>query len=580
MKLHTNIKLTIGWCLSLSSKLFKNAPTATVAVQVATLASQSFLLLAFFLPIKVIILIGAEKIPHYFPESFQTVEFDQLIIILSTATALCYSMHLAFERVIAKCCSNGAKKILSKNSKLYLFHNQDTVAIQAYSRFTRAIASALFFTLSLATLTIFYKNLAIFICGYIVFTASLTILFYNSSQHIRNLLNANHSSAINLLGTIGFFLGFFYLVADFLYLSPPQNLNAIIAILILRQGLQRLTGMLQAIVALRLQYRKINALLYHAQPLIEEKTYSSDSLNQLLTPENRKNRLKEIFAQAGILGSDTLEESWHPLGIHDIYAFNVSLWVKDKKHDYLIKIFDARSSALAEQERLLLSLQNGLPTLEWLGNFKSAELDCHILKLDGRTNVTRQQIGLGLLSTAKQLLRLEPNPTLQLRFSRSHLCLEQRLCAKSTMGLRFACSTPEDKAKVELLEQSFPLILSRLEKLPRQIICLGTTSETILVSENQCFCISHWSNWRIEPLGSNWPICEITQLRDAVEHIRIARPAARDTSTQDVVLAALMFTYEYFVSRKNYAAALALLHDILECLPSSNSLQSPREVNT
>ena len=67
MKLQQQIKATIGWCISLGVKFVKVVPIITGLVQISTLASQIFLLLAFFLPLKVIILLGSDKTPAYFP---------------------------------------------------------------------------------------------------------------------------------------------------------------------------------------------------------------------------------------------------------------------------------------------------------------------------------------------------------------------------------------------------------------------------------------------------------------------------------------------------------------------------------
>ncbi|MEG0858009.1 MAG: hypothetical protein RSD81_04825 [Pseudomonas sp.] len=535
------------------------------------MASQAFLLLAFFLPLKVIILLGAEKTPTYFPLFLQDVKKIHLIVSLSCAAAACYVLYLCCEIIISLLCRHGAKSLLQKSSKLNLFENQEKIASQAYSRFTRALAAAIFFAISLITLAYIYPILAFIITIYCALALIVITLAYNSSKYLRTKLNTHYSAILNAVSAIGFLLSFLCMVADFIYFPHTKVFYAIISILVMRQGLQRLNSMILDIITLRLQHRQISALFFHSQPLLEDKKNENNTLQTLLSPDHRNAWLKKVLAQAGIPCDEGFETTWHQLDAVDVYAFNIIVGTADNKSEYLAKLFGKNISSLAQQERLLLTHQTGLPSPQWFGHFEVSGLDCHLFKLDGHKKLARSQIAPGIVAIARELLVNEPDAKLALQFSRTRPYLEQRLDPSMIEALRFACSTDAEQLAVERLSTAFPLILDHLTALPRQVVSLDTTSDALLISASEEFSVSHWSRWRMEPIGSNWPVAETKKLLDSLEEARLLRPALEGVNSQHVLLAAYLYTFERFLSRKNYPAALALLSEILGCLDTSNT---------
>ncbi|HDS1803001.1 TPA: hypothetical protein QEM76_005736 [Pseudomonas putida] len=567
MKLQHHIKSTLGWCLSIGIKLLRVVPFTTLTVQVTTLASQIFLLLAFFLPLKVIILLGSEKIPNYFPSALQAVKKGHLIVSLSAAAAVCYVLYLLSELLIAYCCRRGARTLLSRSAKLNMFENQEKIAAYAYSKFTRAMASALFFIISAVVLLIIYPKLLVVVLVYTTLATLLCVTAYNLSPVIQVQFQQNHGNILNALSATGFLLSFFCLVADFLYFPHQRIFHAVIAVLVMRQALQRLTSMVQDLVSLRIQHRQINAMFFQSQPLLEQRQ-NNHQLECLLGPSSRQAWVEKLMDQAGIDTHNGLEISWHQIDAVDVYAFHITVLNSDEPQEYLAKLFGNNISTLAEQERLLLGCQPNLPSLKWLGHYLLHGIDCHLFQLNGHKKLIRRQIGDGVVAINEQLLRCEPASELILRFSRTRPYLEQRLERSMIETLRFVCSTPEDAVKVERFIDSFDCIIKRLSSLPRQIVSLDITSEALLISASRQYQLSHWSSWRIEAVGSNWPVVEKERLCEAIESARCERPSLANTTTNDVILSAFMYSFERFLLRKDYPAALRLLDDILAANPA------------
>ncbi|ELF6206271.1 hypothetical protein RNI54_003091 [Pseudomonas putida] len=576
MKLQHHIRSTLGWCLSIGTKLLRVVPITTFTVQLTTLASQIFLLLAFFLPLKVIILLGSEKIPSYFPSALQALRKNHLIVSLSVAAATCYVLYLLSELLIAYCCRKGARTLLLRSAKLNMFENQEKVATHAYSRFNRAMAAATFFIISTITLLIIYPKLLIVVFSYTVLATSLCITLYNFSFKAQSQFQQHHSNILNSLSATGFLLSFFCLVADFLYFPHQRIFHAVIAVLVLRQALQRLTSMVLDIISLRMQHRQINAMFFQSQPLLEQRQ-TNQELESLLSPPSREAWIKSLMEQAGIKTAEGLQISWHQIDAVDVYAFHITVMEHHEPKEYLAKLFGNNIATLAKQERLLFEHQPHLPSIEWVGHHLLHGVDCHLFRLDGHKKLIRRQIGDGVVAINEQLLRCEPAHELLIRFSRTRPYLEQRLDKSFIEPLRFVCSTPEEADKVDRLLESFDLIIEKLRNLPRQIVSLDITSESLLISASQKYELSHWSSWRIEAAGSNWPIGEKERLCKAVEAARTHRPSLQNTPTHHVVLSAFMYSFERLLLRKDYPAALRLLDDILAANTEDKALDIQQE---
>ena len=570
MKLQQQIKSTIGWCISLGVKFIRVVPIITSLVQVSTLASQIFLLLAFFLPLKVIILLGSEKTPGYFPSVLHALEKDHLIYALTAAAALSYIAYLVCELSTALLCRKGTQKLLARTSKLNLFENQEKIATNAFSRFNRGMAGAAFFSLSTLALVFVYPSLLLAIFGYLLLASVICIVAYNHSKRIRESFHQHYTPILNALAATGFLLSFFFLVTDFLYFQHTKIFNAVISVLIMRQGLQRLSSMMLDIIGLRIQHRQVNALFYQSQPLIELRP-QSNGLESISDTDNREKWVRELLKQLKADGVDEYQMHWHQVGFADIYAFTLQFTQQGSERTLLVKAFGNNISSSALQERALLTTQSALPVLPFVGHYSVGGIDCHVYTFDASSKVSGRQIGDGILEIARKLILLKPSNALIAQFERTRLYLEQRLDEATIASLRLACISGEDTQNVERIIATLPSIIGHMAELPRQIVPLDVTNNTLLASSSDGYVLSHWSNWRMEAVGCNWPTAQKSALFDTLASAT-QRPDLAEADPQKVWLAALMYMLERHISRKDFSAALALTPDVVSCL---ESLETP-----
>ena len=156
----------LRWIVSLSAKFLRVLPILTLVIVLLTLIAQITSLLSFFMPLKIIILLGSEGMPRYLPPAFSQIDRNLLIAWLSAATVGFFLLSLLAHKLIDKSIDLGATKLLAKSQKMVLFENQQEFAGRAYQRYSTVLAAGVFISLVLAALGWFYASMAALILGY------------------------------------------------------------------------------------------------------------------------------------------------------------------------------------------------------------------------------------------------------------------------------------------------------------------------------------------------------------------------------------------------------------------------------
>ncbi|NWC73110.1 hypothetical protein HX823_03365 [Pseudomonas sp. P7759] len=574
MKLQKNIKSTLGWFYSLGRKFYEVTPAATLTVLTANLFAQILLVLTFFLPIKVLILLGSDTVPKYYPLYLKSLQKAHLIVGLSLLALMCYLLYLGCEFIIAHHSRKGAQKLLKNSGKLALFENQHQLASQAYARFTRGLSAGTFAAASLAILLYIYPLLFSATLTYCALAYIGLVSLYNKSPKARRLLEHHHATTLNAMCSMGFLFVFACMIIDFLYLSPPKIFPALISLLLIRQGMSRLNILLQDIIALRSQHRQINALFFHNQQLIVDNGTYAEKITELLNKAQRDQWVAAAIKSVTSADLQLVSTQWHQIGRTDIYSFEAEFTSAQSPNieKYLFKLFGEHSKSLAEQEYTLLKNTPHIPAPQFLGRAGIQNLTCHVFNFNNYRKLAHREIGTGVISINQRLLCIEPSESLVKRFSRSHQYLEQRLSRKIIENLHII-SSQEQVADIERFSEQYDFLISVLADLPRQIISLDTTSDTLLIAVDGTTHVSHWASWKMEPLGSNWPVGEHATLRLGIETARQERKSLVDVPAAAVLLCAFTYAFERLCHRSNFSDAVALLPNMLEQL---EHLKTPR----
>lgn len=558
------ITLALRWCIQLGAKFIRVVPGATTTIVLTTLVSQIALLLAFFLPLKVVILLGSSSTPRYFPDMFMAVDRQTLIIGLSAAAVACYLIHLIAESLIHSVSDYGANQLQRRSQKMALFENQGDVAVTAYQRYTQVLASGVFIMLALVILSIYYPALALLTIGYSACAFVLFILLFNFSTHIQELLYTNTNPFMQIAGGVGFLLGFAYLVADFLLWSPPGLIVAIISLLLMRQAFNRGAALVTDVSGLYRQRLKLNALFFHGHALEHSSTRHDTGYWTLLDKNRRNQWLSELLVKLCGEAVTVNGSIWTPSGIANIAAFAV-----DSR--YYIKIFNiGRRTQAIHEATLLAEVDEGqLPALPLLGVDYIANFNCHVFDdYNGNSKSLMRIIKNEVREIRGMLWGIEPPPTLIDRYQRSRLMLVQRLTDGMMDRLLNVVIESEHLTPGTAMKDRLDEIKSILSSLPLCIHNPDIRVDTIAVRKDGTSVVTHWGRWSLEPIGAGWSTRDMDlkvipmKLAAAAE----ARPSLSQVSPAHVRLAALMFSFDALYHAQNYHAALDLIPGILGCL--------------
>ncbi len=564
------------WLLTLGGKFFRVAPAATLFVIPATLVSQVAMLLAFLLPLKVLILIGSDGIPRYLAQDFISVDRDTLILALCVATPAFYVLHLVTERIIQWTSNRGAKQLLDKSRKIVLFENQDDLATSSYRRYALALANTVFIGCVWLVLGIFFPPLCVLLISFTALCVLFIALAHKSSKSLRERIDENLTSIVPILTGLGFMLSFLLLVQQFLSGAIQGVLVAIISVILTRQALNRTNQLVNAGVTLYSNRRKLNALFFaeHSLTLADDKQMEFWSL---FATETRENWLRPLFVDRLSIDPANLSVKWHQTGANEVAALEIEVYGSDDESLglYLVRVYGKSPSLPATHEATLLFDESSkpLPALPLLVAAQVGKWPCHIYSLPhGCTSVAPSKHAQSYLTT---LMAFEPPEDLAERYIRSHPMLWQRLDA--TVIERLNMAADENTAPlVQSLEQQLPSMLEAVRNLPLMLVNPSINSNTLLVDAEEQLWITDWGRWSLEPLGSGWPTTpeSVDNLPETLLAASHQRPALQSVKASDVTLAALLYQFDKLCTRQLYLDALALIPRLLE---TNNAGTPPKE---
>lgn len=563
----------LRWWVSLAVKFGRVVFWRTSLIVGITLVSQLSALLAFVLPLKVVILLGSDRIPRYIPDVLAAQGRESLIVLLSVATVSFFLLHLLAERLIATITTQATGKLLAESHKLVLFENQDEIAANAYQRFSRAVAGMVFSVLAMAGLSLLYPDLAWVLAGYSALAAVTLYALAALSESFRERLENRLQKTMVVTAGIGFFSAFAYLVADFILLEPPGVLTAIISLLLGRQFLNRLEGTVRDIATLHQHRVRIDALFFHEKVLLPQ-TREDKTIWPLLEPDGRQGWITAVLEQLvpDWKGYERLE--WHPSGTVNVAAFMVT----SKSHSvrFLVKLFEANRKSLALHESTLLSEPpKGLPAPMFLGSTYVERFICLVYSVPGTTVPRGQEARLLLRELRVRLLAVEPPVDITQRYLRSRPLLWHRLRPSFLRRMNLAVTSAEQKRLLSRFLELLPELQMHLKSLPLAIVNPKLVPVNVWreaqAGEAMLF---EWGRWTLEPVGAKWPIGtgthgagdELDRLVQQLRAVSEIRPALAEVRAERVELAALASALEERCLQQRFDDGLELVGRILERL--------------
>lgn len=557
---------TLRWTLSLASKFARVVPFATLFIIALTLVSQISMLVASLMPLKVVILLGSEQIPSYFPDFLAGLGHHALIGLLSLITVAFFILHLVSEKLIAWGIENATSRLLKMSQKMSLFERQEQIAQNAYLRFSRALASAVFVILAFIGLSFFYPAMVIVQLGYVCLVVIILWSLDRLNKSFKERLETKPGPILGLMAVIGFFVAFVFLVIDFMFLNPPVPLIAIISLLLTRQVMNRLASVATDFFHLQQERIKLDALFFHGKVFMPQVMEEAKGIWSLLQIESRNKWGARVLAEFSLNpeGKEVIYR-WQQVGVIHVGALQASVG----SDDYLLKVYEVNRTSQAHHELVLLSenLKN-LPAIKFIGATELGKLNCLVYHMPKGKKPDQSEYRTSLWRFRFDLLSTEVPSSFVTHYQRSKPLLWQRLMALPLERLQMAAEEDDGYHQLKEFFSYLPRINQILNALPLSIVNPNTALDSLwLQSDERCVGLQ-WGLWAIEPVGAGWPEKEadFKKLEEFWPDIVKQRGDLREVSLTDVKLASLMFAVERDFNRQYFIQVLDLLPRIIGCI--------------
>lgn len=212
---------------------FKKIPYNLVASILTTLFAQFFLILSYFLPLKVIILLNMEDLPTYLTSTFSGYHKNEIILLLTFFIFIFYTISMIIEKYSEHLVLNSMRKILNQTDVEIIPSNK--LIYKFIHSFFKFIAT-FFLLLSMYILFLFiFPTVALFLLVCIIVIITIFIYFIKHDEK-------SYNTYFKMTSGVGFMLVFIYEVIDILYLHTQETtlltilLSAVLARYIFMRG--------------------------------------------------------------------------------------------------------------------------------------------------------------------------------------------------------------------------------------------------------------------------------------------------------------------------------------------------------
>ena len=566
----------LRWTGGVTRKFFIATPWDTSFVIIASVTKGILSLLAFMVPIKVIMLAASPGVPRYFP-FVNPADKSLWIVLLAIGAVGIYVLIQLLSPIIDRWSLRAGKELLRGANDLPV-HSRDTSQAQrVFSAFTGISASLLFLlATSLILLWVNAPMLAwLIVSTGVLYIVSSALLAGESLPRPpqKNWVIERYRSYIGTWEALTFFGSFAVILWPFLQSSGGGGnvFLALISFILVRRMISELGGIIKKAVSLVQQRPMFDALLYRHHTKVRLTDESKSLLFRELFALDSRNRL---FAEmiSHDLGKETsIASRWVDPTPPQIKHFLIEATSTDDK--MVRQHLEARvhgpdtNFQFEHAEFLFLHIPRRLLRApEFYGR-----IDHHEFKISLQLSGTGQQPPASQWRDvfpilAQDILSLAPPKALVRSYRDTHPMLGDRLTDKFCRRIEVALDSEADTELFAAWLSSLPQIQNFLQSQPVALINPDLTLSNVVCDGSAGWLIMYWGRWRLEPVGAAVLLQGIAgQAASITESLGLKRPDLKSAQwANDLEIAALCLQIEQAINSDRAKQALTLIGKTLE----------------
>lgn len=549
-------------------------PGTTIAVIAASGIAMITRLLAFLLPLKVILLAGREGVPRYFQFFVHPDQKMEWIIGLTIAAFVFYAVTLILEALAARLAQEASGDVLQHAGDVRMLSNQTEEAQTYYAKFCELSANLLFAGVALLVLALLnlllFSVLAALIIGQYLFSA--WIVRGDDDLHpgrLKKYVFEKLNNYIKILSSINFLTAFLVILLPFVLTAGGNILIAIASIILTRRTLGSLEATIKEASKLSGDRHQIDPLVFKEFQLEEKEKEEVRSLREVFSKKVREDKVAEVFSNA--FGTKTeVEVHWEDPRFKKISTFMVAACNSGGTENkyYQMQVFPAKKIHLLENEEFLFRQvpRQSLSAPKVASRFSWGSFECQICEYGQAKQIATREWMKALPGLLQQIWSCKPPRMLVDAFAASTPLLHKRLSREFIQRLDIALDTDEEKKVFGMFLEKLPKVEQGLLEMPLYIHNPDLNYKKVVpVKESSGYFVMSWGEWSLEPVGAHWPKSikkdQIAVMLQEVSSLRQDIPSS--LSTDHLLLASLCRELEQNINKCFYKKALGCMERIL-----------------
>lgn len=574
MNLFSSTGHSVAWVTRIYSEFWRVRWWATLGVLIASTLKRVFHLAAVFLPLKVILLISSGGVPRYFRGFIDPEQRDAWIVGLAASAIVSYFLSLLAGRIADRISARSSLEVLQGANTLTIFSRQAEMVHDVYSSVS-GLFSSLFFVIVIVGVGAYFSPLFFsFFIGLLVVTYLITALLFGSGEHslrtgVAVTITRGLGTYLQVTGSLIFLASFVFLLYAFLVGLMSNALVAILSVMVLRQTLSALTGMIRKLVDLRASMWRVNALVFRHETLTRRRSREMQALFHFFVEGDPVETVQTAAERAGI-GLRVKSVKWNDPRAQGLYRFDVEYECSaGLRHSEMQLFFPSRLQWLENEQLLFRHLDRALVSApEIAGRMELRPFAAQLFAEDLAGSVAASEWLRTRNALRQQLWSVEPPPDLVSAYTMSKALLGDRISGDLFMPLPLA-ATGDDARTLQQATERLPEIRQWLRSMPLVIDNPEITRANVRrAGEGERVCVMTWGRWMLSPLGGAGQELTLESARRLLSELRTRRGDLPDSITEHHLrFASLCAQFESLMTRHHYSAAVRMLRRVLDAMP-------------
>lgn len=522
----------IGWTARIVRELARAGPIATLATLGFLVARRVTSILAFFLPLKIIILAASEGVPSYFQGFMAPEDKNAYIVGFFLLAIACVILTQILDKAAERVAGTAAGDVLARANALHLIKDQQIEARNSLIRLLTIYADVIFVAVAAGAGLALNWPMYLTAIGLTLLLVRLTSMALANADPIRptrlqRMIRDNTGNYIGVCSSSIFLGSFTVLLQQFLTGQLNNPILAMLSIIVMRQITSVGGSTLRFGLGLERQRGRLEALMFPRVYIEGAPRGRTDVVQRLLSPGERERLVATAFHRAGET-ERTPSLRWLDDRLSATARIAITAGDGDEHatRRYLLQAFHAGQRKHLDNEAVLFEHLDraALAAPALLTRFENGPLECALYDRGRGETVGRDDWPGVYWSLLQRHWACAPGDRLVRSFHASMPLLEDRLDRPLVEQVTVALDTPEEQRVYEHFLTALPAIQAAIASAPRYIHNPELNPRNVVADRSGGWLVMSWGGWSIEPVGAHLPeAVDNATLASALDDLRRQR---------------------------------------------------------